>query len=246
MIKLTNVYKKYSDGNHAINDLNLTIEDGEFVYVIGDSGAGKSTFIKLLDTEELPTKGTVMVNGINVGKLKGKKVSLYRRNIGVVYQNYNILPKKRVFENIAFALEVTEHNKKEINNRVKKVLELVEIKDKASAYPSQLSGGQLQRVAIARAIATKPSILIADEPTGNLDPTLSDEIIKLFEKINKEEGTTIVIVTHDSVIVKRHPKRTIKIEKGRVVEDKYGLEIDNGIGNTIKQEVIKEEEIKND
>ena len=245
MIKLTNVYKKYKDGNHAINDLSLTIEDGEFVYVIGESGAGKSTFIRLLDTEILPSKGTVMVNGVNVAKLKGKKISLFRRTIGVVYQEYKILPKKNVFENIAFALEVTEHSKKEIKDRVKKVLELVDLKDKAHAYENELSGGQKQRVAIARAIATKPSILIADEPTGSLDPILSDEIIKLFEKINKEEGTTIVIVTHNSVVVKRHPKRTIKIKEGYLVDDKFGLEMDNGIGNTIKQEVLTEEDINN-
>ena len=246
MIQLTNVYKKYKGGNHAINDLSLTIEDGEFVYVIGESGAGKSTFIKLLDTEIVPTKGTVMVNGVNVGKLKGRKISLYRRTIGVVYQEYKILPKKNVYENIAFALEVTEHTKKEIRERVKKVLELVDLKDKAHAYEHELSGGQKQRVAIARAIATKPSILIADEPTGSLDPILSDEIIKLFEKINKEEGTTIVIVTHNSVITKRHPKRTIKIEKGYLADDKYGLAMDNGLGNTIKQDVINEEELKED
>lgn len=246
MIKFTNVFKKYKDGNRAINDLNLTIEDGEFVYVIGESGAGKSTFIKLIDTEIIPSKGTVMVNGINVGKLKGKKISLYRRTIGVVYQEYNLLPKKNVYENIAFALEVTEHTKKEIKERVKKVLELVDLKDKAHAYENELSGGQRQRVAIARAIATKPSILIADEPTGSLDPVLSDEIIKLFEKINKEEGTTIVIVTHNSVIVKRHPKRTIKIEKGYLADDKYGLELDNGLGNTIKQDVIQPDELEED
>lgn len=239
MIKLTNVYKKYEDGNHAINNLNLTIEDGEFVYVTGDSGAGKSTFIKLLDTEVVPSKGTVYVNGVDVGKLKGKKIPLYRRNIGVVYQNYNILPKKTVFENIAFALEVTDHNKKEINERVAKVLELVELKDKAFSYRNQLSGGQEQRVAIARAIATKPSILIADEPTGNLDPKLSDEIMRLFEKINREEGTTIVIVTHDAVIVKRHPKRTIKLEKGTVVDDRFGLRLDDKLTDTYRFDIEK-------
>lgn len=241
MIKLTNVYKKYKDGNHAINDLNLTINDGEFVYITGDSGSGKSTFIRLLDTEIVPTKGTVMVNDTNVGKLKGRKISLYRRKIGVVYQDFNILPKKRVYENIAFSLEVTDHTRKEISERVKHVLELVELKDKAGAYPNQISQGQRQRVAIARAIATKPSILIADEPTGNLDPTLSDEIIKLFEKINQEEGTTIVIVTHDATIVRKHPKRTIKLEKGRIVQDKYGLTIDDNIV-TQPLPIIKEEE----
>ena len=244
MIKLINVYKKFKEGTHAINDLSLTIDDGEFVYVTGDSGAGKSTFIRLLDSEIVPTKGTVLVNDINVGKLKGRKISLYRRKIGVVYQNFNILPKKRVYENIAFSLEVTDHTRKEIAERVKKVLELVELKDKAGAYPHQLSGGQEQRVAIARAIATKPSILIADEPTGNLDPTLSDEIIKLFEKINEEEGTTIVIVTHDATIVRKHPKRTIRLEKGRVVEDKFGLTIDDNIV-TQQVPVIKPEDSEN-
>ena len=244
MIKLTNVYKRFKDGTNAINDLSLTINDGEFVYVTGDSGAGKSTFIRLLDSEIVPNKGTVLVNDIDVGKLKGRKIPLYRRKIGVVYQDFYILPKKRVYENIAFSLEVTDHTKREISERIRKVLELVELKDKAIAYPDELSGGQKQRVAIARAIAPKPSILIADEPTGNLDPTLSDEIIKLFEKINQEEGTTIVIVTHDATIVRKHPKRTIRLEKGRVVEDKFGLTIDDDIV-TQPLPVIKPEDTEN-
>ena len=172
-----------------------------------------------MNGEEIPTEGKVYVNDIDVGKLRFSKVPLYRRNVGVVFQDYRLLPRKTVFENVAYALEVVDTPKKQLRQRVREVLKLVDVADKSNAFPSELSGGQQQRVAIARAIANRPKILIADEPTGNLDPKKSDEIIKLFEKINKEEKTTILIVTHDTEIVRNHPKRMVMIESGHVVAD---------------------------
>ena len=219
MIDLTNVCKTYKNGVNALYNINLHIDQGEFVYIIGPTGSGKSTLIKLLDGEEVPTKGTVKVVGINVGKLKHSKVPLYRRNIGVVFQDYRLLPKKTVFENISYALEVIGMRKDMIRHRVLKVMNLVSLDDKGNAFPSELSGGQQQRVAIARAIANRPKVLIADEPTGNLDPAKSDEIMKLLEKINREEGTTILMVTHDLTLVNKHRKRTISLENGHIVAD---------------------------
>lgn len=219
MISIRNVKKTYKDGTHAINGISLDIEDGEFVYVVGPTGSGKSTLIKLLDAEEKPDEGEVNVQGINVGKLKNRKVPLYRRLIGVVFQDYKLLNPKTVFENVAFALEVVDKPKKELRERVREVLKLVDLADKASSFPNKISGGQRQRTAIARAIANSPKVLIADEPTGNLDPDTSDEIIKLLEKINKEEGTTILVVTHDKEIVKNHPKRIIRLEAGIISGD---------------------------
>ena len=219
MIDLTNVCKTYKNGVNALYNINLHIDQGEFVYIIGPTGSGKSTLIKLLDGEEVPTKGTVKVVGINVGKLKHSKVPLYRRNIGVVFQDYRLLPKKTVVENISYALEVIGMRKDMIRHRVRKVMNLVSLDDKGNAFPSELSGGQQQRVAIARAIANRPKVLIADEPTGNLDPAKSDEIMKLLEKINREEGTTILMVTHDLTLVNKHRKRTISLENGHIVAD---------------------------
>ena len=219
MIRLENVSKDYGKGVHAVNNVNLTIEDGEFVYVIGPTGSGKSTIIKLLDGEEIPTKGVVLVEGYNVGKLKHSKVPLYRRNIGVVFQDFRLLPNLTVFENISFALEVIGMKRADIKKRVQEVLELVSLEDKAKAFPTQLSGGQQQRATIGRAIANHPKVLIADEPTGNLDPGMSTEIMDLLEKINEVEHTTIIMVTHDSTIVDRFKKRTICLEDGYIVAD---------------------------
>ena len=219
MITIKDVSKTYKNGTHALHNINLTVEDKEFLYIVGSTGSGKSTLIKLLNGEELPTSGTIDVNGTNVGKLRFSKVPLYRRNVGVVFQDYRLLPRKTVFENVAFALEVVNMPKEQLRKRVREVLKLVDVADKSSSFPDELSGGQQQRVAIARAIANRPSILIADEPTGNLDPRKSDEIISLFERINQEENTTILIVTHDTEIVRNHPKRMIKIESGHIVAD---------------------------
>lgn len=231
MIKINNASKIYKNGTHALYDLSLEIMDSEFVYIVGSTGSGKSTLIKLLDGEEIPTSGSVIVNDVNVGKLKHSKVPLYRRTIGVVFQDYRLLPKKTVFENVAYALEVVDTPTDTLRKRVREVLKLVGLSDKASVFPNQLSGGQQQRVAIARAIANRPKILIADEPTGNLDPAKSEEIINLLEKINKEEKTTILIVTHDIEIVRNHPKRTITIESGHVVADRPSYVEKNEVEN---------------
>lgn len=218
MIHLENVSKTYKNGTNALIDVTLDINDGEFVYVIGETGSGKSTFIRLLDGEEIPTKGTVMVNGTNVGRLRFSRVPLYRRKIGVVFQDYQLLKKKTVYDNIAFALECINKPKKEVNARVREVLKIIDLEDKFNSYPTELSGGQQQRVVIGRAIANNPKLLICDEPTGNLDPRHSNEIVELLDKINKE-GTTIIVVTHDDVLVDTFKKRTITLDSGRIVKD---------------------------
>ena len=219
MIECNHVYKQYKNGTNALYDLNISVEQGEFVYIIGPTGSGKSTLIKLLDGEETPTKGDVNVVGINVGKLRPRQVPLYRRNIGVVFQDFRLLRAKTVFETVAYALEVINMKKKPIQKRVGEVLELVGLQSKSASFPNQLSGGQQQRVAIARAIANRPKVLIADEPTGNLDPEKSDEIMDLLEKINARYGTTILMVTHDLTLVNKHRKRTIVLENGHIVAD---------------------------
>ena len=219
MIKLESVTKVYKTGVRAVNNMNLTIGPSEFVYCIGPTGAGKSTFIKLLYREEKPTTRKVIVDGQDVSKIKNSKVPYFRRKIGVVFQNYRLLPKKTVFENIAFALEVTDTPKSKIRVRVRNVLSLVGLEDKANAFPHELSGGQQQRVAIARAIVNSPKVLIADEPTGNLDPDTSKGIIELLETINEVNKTTIIVVTHDKEIVQRYKKRTILIEDGCIKTD---------------------------
>ena len=219
MILLKNVSKSYRNGVHALRDINLEIDEGEFVYIIGPTGCGKSTLIKLLDGEELPDAGEVYVAETNVGKLRHSRVPFYRRNIGVVFQDFRLLERKTVFENIAFALEVINVPKEKIRKRVREVMNLVGLDDKGNSFPQELSGGQQQRVAIARAIANKPKLLIADEPTGNLDPQKSDEIMSLLEKINREEKTTVLMVTHDITLVNKHRKRTIALEAGHIVAD---------------------------
>ena len=218
MIKLTNVTKIYKTGVRALNDVNLTIEPGEFVYVIGTTGAGKSTFIKLLYREEKPTSGKVEVVGQDVSKIKNSKVPYFRRNIGVVFQNFRLLPKKTVFENVAYAMEVIGEKPRHIKKRVAEVLELVGLKHKMRSFPNQLSGGEQQRVAIARAIVNNPKVLIADEPTGNLDPEISWEIMQVLERINLQ-GTTIIMATHNSTIVNNLRHRVVAIEEGRIVRD---------------------------
>ena len=260
MIKFDKVSKTYKNGTHALYDISLEIKDGDFVYIIGETGSGKSTMIKILDGEEVPTSGSVTVSGINidnkkkkndivdVGKLKKRKVPLYRRNIGVVFQDYRLLPKKTVFENVAYAMEVVDTPKDKLRPRVREVLKLVGLADKSNSFPNELSGGQQQRTAIARAIANRPKILIADEPTGNLDPKKSNEIINLFEKINREENTTILIVTHDIDTVRKHPKRTIEINNGHIVRDKEdGIRnvkttIDKADTQTLSLDEIKDED----
>ena len=219
MIECEHVYKQYKNGTNALYDVNFSVKQGEFVYIIGPTGSGKSTLIKLLDGEELPTKGNVEVVGINVGELKRKQVPIYRRNIGVVFQDFRLLPTKTVYENIAYALEVITMKKPQIKKRVDEVLDVVSLKEKKTSFPHELSGGQQQRIAIARAIANRPKVLIADEPTGNLDPGKSDQIMNLLERINKRYGTTILMVTHDLTLVNKHRKRTVVLEHGHIVAD---------------------------
>ena len=218
MIELRNVHKVYDNGSVALEDVSIHIEKGEFVLVCGHSGAGKSTFIKLLSHEVQPDSGTVMVNDVDVTRIKSSKVPYLRRKLGIVFQDFRLLPSKTVFENIAFALEVIEEKPKVIQEKVFNVLELVGLSDKANDLPQDLSGGEQQRVAIARAIVNKPLVLIADEPTGNLDPQTSRDISDLFKAINNS-GTTVVMVTHDMDMVSYLNKRVIALEGGRVVSD---------------------------
>ncbi len=219
LIELKNVYKRYNNGVTALCDVNLTISKGEFVFIIGASGSGKSTLIKLLYRQERPTRGEVYVGGINVARLRNGKVYKLRRRLGVVFQDYKLLPKKTVYENVAFALEVYGLKNDEVRKRTIKALEQVGLKDKLRSYPSELSGGEQQRVSIARAIVNNPKVLICDEPTGNLDPSMSMEIMKVIESINIDLGTTIIMATHDEKIVNKMKKRVITIDKGMVVKD---------------------------
>ena len=219
MVRMKNVYKTYPNGVGAIYDLNLVIEKGEFVFIIGGSGSGKSTLIKMLYREEKPSRGEIILGGVTVNKLRNSKVYKLRRKIGVVFQDYKLLPKLTVYENVAFALEVTGADSKTIRKRVIDVLTKVGLRHKANTYPDKLSGGEQQRVAIARAIVNDPKILICDEPTGNLDATISMEIMKCLVDINKELGTTVLMVTHDIDIVKSMKKRVLLLKEGRLVKD---------------------------
>ena len=218
LIRVDNVQKTYKNGVVALYDFNLSIQKGEFVFVIGASGSGKSTLIKMLYREEKPDRGSIFIGGINVAKLRNRKVYNLRRNLGVVFQDFKLLPKLTVFENVAFAMEVFGYEKSEIQRRVLEVLDLVGLKNKVRQYPNQLSGGEQQRVVIARAIVNRPKLLICDEPTGNLDPDTSMEIMRVLENINNL-GTTIIMATHDRDIVDRMKKRVILIEAGRLKKD---------------------------
>lgn len=229
LIRMKNVKKKYRNGVTAIYDLNLKIKKGEFVFVIGSTGCGKSTLIKMLYREEKPTSGQIIVGGLDVGKLRNSKVYKLRRKLGVVFQDFKLLPKKTVYENVAFSLEIFGLPKDEIYSKVVKVLDLVGLKNKAKNYPNQLSGGEQQRVAIARAIVNGPKLLICDEPTGNLDEVTSMEIMNVLDAINKM-GTTIIMVTHDTEIVNKMKKRVILLDAGRVLKDyKEGTYTHEGI-----------------
>ncbi|MFE5324088.1 cell division ATP-binding protein FtsE [Paenibacillus sp. NPDC056579] len=227
MIEMHDVWKTYPDGSPALKGINVKVDRNEFLYVVGPSGAGKSTFMKLIYREERPTKGSIFVNGFNLEKLKQRKIPYVRRNIGVIFQDFRLLPKLTVYENVAFAMEAIEAPKKLIRKRVQEVLELVHLKEKIGSLPTQLSGGEQQRVAIARAIVNNPAVIIADEPTGNLDPETSWDIMKLMEEINFR-GTTIIMATHNKEIVNTMRKRVLAIEQGQIVRDEargeYGYE----------------------
>ena len=224
---MMNVTKKYNKGITAINNLSIQIKDGEFVYVVGPSGAGKSTFIKMMYREEKATKGRIRVGKYDLMKIRDRQIPFLRRYVGVVFQDFKLLQHKTVYENVAYAMEVIEKSPREIKRRVEDVLELVNLKHRMNNFPNELSGGEQQRVAIARAIVNTPGILIADEPTGNLDPDTSMEIMDILERIN-EQGTTIVMATHNSQIVNEKKHRVIAIENGQIVRDQeqgeYGYE----------------------
>ena len=227
MIEMMNVTKKYNKGITAINNLSIQIKDGEFVYVVGPSGAGKSTFIKMMYREEKATKGRIRVGKYDLMKIKDRQIPFLRRYVGVVFQDFKLLQHKTVYENVAYAMEVIEKSPREIKRRVDEVLELVNLKHRMNNFPNELSGGEQQRVAIARAIVNTPGILIADEPTGNLDPDTSMEIMDILDRIH-EQGTTIVMATHNSQIVNEKKHRVLAIESGQIVRDQeqgeYGYE----------------------
>ena len=218
-IEFKNVSKVYKNGVTAIADLNVEISKGEFVFVIGLTASGKSTFIKMLYREEKPTKGKVFVGGLDVGKIRSRRVYKLRRKEGIVFQDFKLLPRLTVYENVAFALECVGMKNKDIRPLVLTALERVGLKDKVRAFPGELSGGEQQRVCIARAIVNEPKLLICDEPTGNLDPETSKEIMNVIENINKELGTTIIMATHDREIVNRMKKRVLLIDHGVLAGD---------------------------
>ena len=218
MIRFRNVTKQYPNGTKALEDVSLQIERGEFVFVVGASGAGKSTFLKLIMREEKPTSGSIEVNGYNLNKLKHNKIPEYRRSIGMVFQDFKLIPTMNVYDNVAFAIRVTDVSSRDIKRRVPYVLGLVGLSKKEKSMPDELSGGEQQRVALARALVNNPELLIADEPTGNIDPEMSLEILELLTEINRC-GTTIIMVTHEHDLVHKFNKRVITIDKGEVIAD---------------------------
>ena len=227
MIRLKNVYKEYRNGTHALNGLNLEIQDGEFVFLVGPSGSGKSTVIKVLTGEVIPTEGQVMVNGFSLVNIAEWQIPYLRRTLGIIFQDFRLIEKKTVYDNMVFAMRAVGASPREIKKRIGYVLKLVGLENKASRLPDELSGGEQQRVAIARALLNNPSTIIADEPTGNLDPARSLEIMTLLKRIN-ELGTTVLVVTHERDLVNRFSERVVMLEKGRVIGDgvgKYGVNV---------------------
>lgn len=228
MLRMKDVSKVYPGGSVALQNVDIHIKPGEFVFVVGPSGAGKSTFIKMLFREVLPTTGSIFVNGVDILSLTPKEIPYLRRQLGIIFQDYRLLPDRTVYENVAFAMQVIETPRRKIKRRVLNVLDLVGLRHRANAYPNELSGGEQQRIAIARAIVNDPILVIADEPTGNLDPETSWDIMEIFKEINAT-GTTIVMATHDKEIVDAMGKRVIAIENGHIVRDEangvYGYEL---------------------
>lgn len=228
MVKMLGVTKVFPNGAVALSNVTLKIDKGEFVFIVGPSGAGKSTIIKLISREELPTKGYLVVGGRDLSRLRRREVPFYRRKLGVVFQDFRLLPNKTVYENVAFAMEVVETPPRIIKKRIPEVLQLVGLRHKMGAMPSELSGGEQQRVSLARAIVNNPELIIADEPTGNLDPETSWEIFRLLNEINRR-GTTIIVATHASSFVNKMRKRVISIDRGMIIRDQekgvYGYEI---------------------
>ena len=226
MIRLKDVEMEYDNGTRAIKGISLTIEDGEFVFLVGPSGSGKSTIIKLLTGEVEPCAGRIMINGFSVSNISEKQIPLMRRTLGVIFQDFRLIEKKTVYDNLAFVMRAVGASPKEIRKRIPYVLELVGLAEKAGSFPTELSGGEQQRVAIARALVNNPQMIIADEPTGNLDPQRSLEIMMLLERIN-ELGTTVLVVTHEKELVNRFSKRVVAIENGRIISDGMGGYYDN-------------------
>ena len=224
MIRLTDVQKEYDNGTLALRGISLTIKDGEFVFLVGPSGSGKSTIIKLLTGEVMPTKGRIMINGFSMTNIAERQIPLLRRSIGVIFQDFRLIEKKTVYENLSFAMRAVGAKAREIKKRIPYVLELVGLDGKMDCYPAELSGGEQQRVAIARALINTPSTIIADEPTGNLDPARSFEIMTLLERINRL-GTTLVVVTHEKDLVNQFQKRVIALEQGRITGDGIGYNV---------------------
>jgi len=218
MIEFRGVYKTYGSGSHALEDVNLHIDDGEFVFVVGASGAGKSTFLKLIMREETPTSGEVVVNNYRLSRLKRKQIPYFRRTMGIVFQDFRLINSMTVFDNVAFSMRVIGKRKREINRRVNHVLQLLGLEGKANRYPPELSGGEQQRVGIARALVNQPALIVADEPTGNVDPQMSHDIVEMLTRIN-ERGTTILMVTHEHELVHQFDHRVITLEKGHIVAD---------------------------
>ena len=221
MVRFIDVHKEYDNGTKALKGVNVRIDDGEFVFLVGPSGSGKSTLIKLITAEIAPTEGRVMVNGFNLNTIAPRQVPLMRRTLGIIFQDFRLIEKKTVYENLAFSMRAIGASNRELRRRIPYVLQLVGLEKKAARSPGQLSGGEQQRVAIARALVNNPSMIIADEPTGNLDPQRSLEIMMLLERIN-ELGTTVLVVTHEKNLVNRFTKRVVAIENGRVISDKQG------------------------
>lgn len=226
MIRFIDVYKSYDNGTKALKGVSMRIDDGEFVFLVGPSGSGKSTIIKLITAEVAPTEGRLMVNGYNLNTIRPRQVPYMRRTLGVIFQDFRLIEKKTIYENLVFAMRAVGASPREIKKRISYVLELVGLEAKADRLPSQISGGEQQRVAIARALVNNPSMIIADEPTGNLDPQRSLEIMMLLEKIN-ELGTTVLVVTHEKELVDRFSKRVVAIENGRIISDGTGGYYDN-------------------
>lgn len=218
MVEFRNVTKRYPNGTLALSDINITIEKGEFAFIVGSSGSGKTTLMKLILKEEEPTQGEVYVNGYDLSNMERRQIPYLRRSMGVVFQDFRLLPNKTVYDNVAFAMQVTEALPKEIRRQVPMALALVGLSRKANVYPGQLSGGEQQRVALARALVNSPSVLVADEPTGNLDPDTSLEIMKLLSDVN-HRGTTLIVTTHEKSIVDSMKKRVIAIDRGVLVRD---------------------------
>lgn len=230
MIEFRNVTKIYDNGTVALKNINLHIDRGEFVYIVGASGAGKSTFLKTIMREEVPTQGTVLINNYDLTRMSQKEIPYFRRTMGIVFQDFRLIPKMTVYDNVAFAMRVIGADEESIARRVPQVLELVGLEDKMDSYPNEISGGEQQRVALARALVNNASTIIADEPTGNIDPEMSYEIVGLLDQINRN-GTTVIMVTHERALVQKFPHRVVVIEDGQIVSDSAYLEsteVDHG------------------